>query len=468
MQTALGVSADAPARADLRRRAADHGLLRRRAEEGLAADPAATPSGSKKRRSRRGEHKGAWAYPVGPAGGGGDPSNSQFALLALYEAERAGIKVNDKTWRLALQYWQAAQNPDGSWGYSPGQPRHRQHDLRRHHVADHRLGRAEPRRRRGRRRAGPLLRRRNRANDAIENGLRWLERNFSVHTQSQRRGPRSRARQLAAVLPVRRRTRRPHDGTPLHRPARLVSRRGRHAGPQPGQPVGLLERHRARTKTNPHIGTSFALLFLAKGRRPVLVAKLKHGPDDDWNHHRSDLANLTSYVEKKWERDLTWQVIDPAAASVEDLLQAPVLFFNGRAGAAIHRRAEEAPARLRRSRRLHLCRGLLRRRRVRSRLSQADERSFSRAGIQAAAVAARASDLACRGTGRSPVRAAAVGHRHRLPHERRLLPERFVVLLGAGPRRARSKRLPEQVQAEVAAAAGASASTCWPMPRIAS
>ena len=73
-----------------------------------------------------------------------------------------------------------------------------------------------------------------------------------------------------------------------------------------------------------------ALLFLAKGRRPVLVAKLKHGPGDDWNHHRSDLANLTSYVEKKWQRDLTWQVIDPAAASVEDLLQAPVLFLNGR------------------------------------------------------------------------------------------------------------------------------------------
>ena len=83
-------------------------------------------------------------------------------------------------------------------------------------------------------------------------------------------------------------------------------------------------------ENNPLIGTSFALLFMSKGRRPVLVAKLKHGPDDDWNQHRSDLANLTSYVEKKWKRDLTWQVIDPAAATVEDLLQAPVLFISGR------------------------------------------------------------------------------------------------------------------------------------------
>jgi hypothetical protein len=72
------------------------------------------------------------------------------------------------------------------------------------------------------------------------------------------------------------------------------------------------------------------VLFLAKGRRPVLVAKLKHGPPGDWDRHRSDLANLTTYVEKLWKRDLTWQVIDPKAATVEDLLQSPVLFMNGR------------------------------------------------------------------------------------------------------------------------------------------
>src|SRR5690606_19081757 len=39
----------------------------------------------------------------------------------------------------------------------------------------------------------------------------------------------------------------------------------------------------------PAIATSLSLLFLAKGRRPVLAAKLKHGDDNDWNHHRSDL-----------------------------------------------------------------------------------------------------------------------------------------------------------------------------------
>ena len=54
-----------------------------------------------------------------------------------------------------------------------------------------------------------------------------------------------------------------------------------------------------------------------QGRRPVLVAKLRHDPPADWNNHRHDLANLTGYVEKLWQRDLTWQIVNSAAATVE-------------------------------------------------------------------------------------------------------------------------------------------------------
>ena len=35
-------------------------------------------------------------------------------------------------------------------------------------------------------------------------------------------------------------------------------------------------------ESNPQISTSFALLFLAKGRRPVLISKAKFGDGDDW------------------------------------------------------------------------------------------------------------------------------------------------------------------------------------------
>ena len=50
---------------------------------------------------------------------------------------------------------------------------------------------------------------------------------------------------------------------------------------------------RGLTET-PVVATSFALLFLAKGRAPVLVNKLRHGPRGDWNHDPDDVRNLVA------------------------------------------------------------------------------------------------------------------------------------------------------------------------------
>jgi hypothetical protein len=59
------------------------------------------------------------------------------------------------------------------------------------------------------------------------------------------------------------------------------------------------------------------------------MAKLKYGNGDDWNQHRRDAAHLTTYAEEAWELGLTWQMMDPSAATVEDLLQSPVLYISG-------------------------------------------------------------------------------------------------------------------------------------------
>ena len=86
---------------------------------------------------------------------------------------------------------------------------------------------------------------------------------------------------------------------------------------------------RGHAEDEERIGTSLALLFLSKGRRPVLMAKLRHGDGVDWNQHRNDVANLTAYVESKWQFDMTWQVIDLSQATVDDLLQVPVVYLCG-------------------------------------------------------------------------------------------------------------------------------------------
>ena len=63
---------------------------------------------------QNGDGRGGWSYP----GMDPDNSNSQFALLGLHEAERAGVKVSAATWRAGGRLLAANQNPDGSWGYN--------------------------------------------------------------------------------------------------------------------------------------------------------------------------------------------------------------------------------------------------------------------------------------------------------------------------------------------------------------
>jgi hypothetical protein len=268
---------------------------------------------------REGPRKGAWSY--GSRDLGGDNSNSQFALLALHDAERVGVQVNGSTWRLAKAYWEGCQNIDGSWGYYPKVPgtgsmtcagiasmvittdKVRQSDAK---VDGDRI---------------QCCLGADADNDATEQGLNWLGRNFSVSGN-----PGQRATWLLYYL------------YGVERVGRLTTRRfiGGHDWYREGSDwlVGNQDRlsgfwRGVAGEDNPVIGTSLALLFLSKGRRPVLLAKLKHPPGNDWNQHRSDVDNLTRFVESHWQMDLTWQVIDLDAASVDDLLQSPVLYLCG-------------------------------------------------------------------------------------------------------------------------------------------
>ena len=106
--------------------AADDGLLRCRSKEEPAADPAQCRlalAGA----DQDGPRAGAWTYfAASDQTSIGDNSNSQFALLGLHEAEQAGVRVDDATWKRTLDYWLSCQRLDGSWGYYkplPDQPK---------------------------------------------------------------------------------------------------------------------------------------------------------------------------------------------------------------------------------------------------------------------------------------------------------------------------------------------------------
>ncbi|MCG8449434.1 MAG: DUF4159 domain-containing protein [Pirellulales bacterium] len=264
---------------------------------------------------------GQWSYPSG----GGDNSNSQFAVLALHEAERVGATVQPATWEKAAEYWKGCQNQRGSWGYlknwENGLGSMTCAGIAATVICAGHVNKPNAEIRNG------LVQccQPQEDDNKLELALSWLAKNFSVRRNPGRRGM---------------------EGTwhyyylyGLERVGRLTARRfiGEYDWYREGAEFLVQEqdpfsrnwvgvRH---AEDNPHVATSLALLFLAKGRRPVLMAKLQHGPDEDWNNHQSDVANLTSQAERLWDLDLTWQVIDPQSASVDDLLQAPVLYLSG-------------------------------------------------------------------------------------------------------------------------------------------
>ena len=61
----------------------------------------------------------------------------------------------------------------------------------------------------------------------------------------------------------------------------------------------------------------------------MLINKLYHPPVNDWNLDPDDVRNIVGIVSRDWKSLLTWQVVNPSTATVQDLLQAPILFFNG-------------------------------------------------------------------------------------------------------------------------------------------
>ncbi len=275
---------------------------------------------------RNGNRKGAWGYSS--RRGNGDNSNTQFALLALNEAARVGVEVSEATWRLALDYWKRTQMDNGAWGYYEGQPPTGSMTcagISSMVIASGRLT------------SGHSSINGDQVlccggggdNEKVERALVWLGNKFSV-----RANPNDRMWLLYYLYGV-------------ERVGRLTGRRfiGKHDWYREGAEMLVREqddfsgywRGTGATESNPLVGTSLALLFLSKGRRPVVVSKVKYAGGSDWDNHAGGIPNLVRTVEMSWERELTWQTIDLRMATVEDLLESPVLFLSGKESLNLNR-----------------------------------------------------------------------------------------------------------------------------------
>ncbi len=291
--------------------------------------------------NKGGDAAGGWGYGLNNGNGaGGDPSNSQFAVLGLREAVDAGASVSPETWERARKYWERAQNGDGGWGYGNTQNTSASKGsmtvagISSLVICEQMLrtddGVAPD--------GTPPCCQGTEPNLPLEKGIAWLSKNFAVgHNPGGENGwllyyiyGVERAGRLSGL-----RFFGDHDWY-REGAAYLVAMQNRVSGFWQGN--GSFEGH-------PIVGTSMALLFLSKGLAPVLINKLKYGPrnpqrkfevpGNDWNRHRRDVRNLVDMVSglPKWPKLLTTQDLDLARAvesgGVNSLLQAPVLFMTG-------------------------------------------------------------------------------------------------------------------------------------------
>jgi hypothetical protein len=106
----------------------------------------------------------------------------------------------------------------------------------------------------------------------------------------------------------------------------------------------------------PVVATSFALLFLAKGRTPVLISKLAYGPQgyDGWNNKHGDARHLVEFASRELfkKMPLAWQIFDVRGGVQADseadrrrlageLLPSPIVYFNGHGDQRIGPRERE-------------------------------------------------------------------------------------------------------------------------------
>jgi len=253
---------------------------------------------------------GMWGY--GRNRGRGDNSNTQFALLGLHEAAKAGVKVPANVWSRASRHFARTQGRDGGWSYVGRQRSYGSMTaagVASLYIAGQQLHVGGPKVFKNG--AYPYCGQ-YRQNVAIVAGLNWLTRNFSVRLNP----GRNNSAWLYYYL------------YGLERVGMISGLRN--FGPNDWYRKGaafLVANQRGDGGWgNLQSDTAFAILYLAKGNRPVLIQKLQW--DGRWNRSRHDLANLTAFIDDKLGKKVTWQTTS-LDLPVTELRQAPILFLTG-------------------------------------------------------------------------------------------------------------------------------------------
>ncbi|MCH7729161.1 MAG: hypothetical protein IH991_22170, partial [Planctomycetes bacterium] len=241
--------------------------------------------------------KRGWRYTI--ASRDWDNSCTQYGVLGVWAAARAGFEPGEKFWQKLSKHFRDCQNADGGWGYTTGSSNPNMataglasmflvfdmHQGRRYYTSDNPEAFATDD-------AAEVLK-------SIERGMNWLGKSNGNK----------------------------NDGYYLYGIERTGVASGRkYIGGEDWFKLGALNvlKAQARDGSIPlgrwgrHvIGTSFCTMFLVYGGAPVAMNKLQYGKGRDWNLNPRDLANLSKEMWSVYERPLNWQTVSIDAPATE-------------------------------------------------------------------------------------------------------------------------------------------------------
>jgi len=252
---------------------------------------------------------GGWRYAL-KGGADHDFSVAQWPILAFREANLVGIEFPLDSLRKARDLYYKCQNTDGGWHYNMTGPSYGSMAAAGaaslfilNDVLDPSAG-------------CPCSNGRSRPPDAenerrVDLSLGWLSKNFASAENPHSNGQPGNGRTLYWLYCAER------VGI-----ASGYKYFGDHNWYKEG--VEHLLKDQKGGTWGDTVNTCFALLFLYKGRAPVLFNKLRF--DGVWNAHRRDMANLTSYIERAKEQQFHWQIVE-TKTPLEELHEAPILYI---------------------------------------------------------------------------------------------------------------------------------------------
>ena len=255
-----------------------------------------------------------------------DHSVTQYGVLGLWEYAKRGGGVPDSFWHAASAHFVAAQRPDGGWNYGSGGTQESYGSMTCAGLTVlytalqelHRDRNTPPE---------PIM-------NAINAGLGWMDRHFAQNGKPEENvGKRGAAWTYYYLYGLER----------VGLANGVFKLNGRDWYREASE--AILRRERGSGAVGGVVDTSFALLFLARGRVPIWANKMRV-PGTAWNNRPMDLYFFSQYLSDAREAEQNWLVADLSDEPVS-WLNAPILYWSGDAEPGA-REMDELAAKLKR------------------------------------------------------------------------------------------------------------------------